>query len=90
MLTSDSAHKQWNSLSDLGELVEPQATNREDFIKECKDGKLDGVVAAYRTFNSVSITGMIDEELVNALPKSMKYLAHCVTDLNFHAVCHIY
>jgi hypothetical protein len=34
------------------------------------------VVAAYRTFGSISITGLIDEELVNALPKSWRYLAH--------------
>ncbi|KAE8361185.1 D-isomer specific 2-hydroxyacid dehydrogenase [Aspergillus caelatus] len=71
------AHKTWQSLSDIAELVEPTATNRAEFIQECKDGKLDGVVAAYRTFDSVSITGLVDEELVNALPSSLKYLAHC-------------
>ncbi|KAB8276818.1 D-isomer specific 2-hydroxyacid dehydrogenase [Aspergillus minisclerotigenes] len=71
------AHTTWQSLSDIAELVEPTATNRAEFIQECKDGKLDGVVAAYRTFDSVSITGLVDEELVNALPSSLKYLAHC-------------
>ncbi|KAI1616817.1 D-3-phosphoglycerate dehydrogenase, variant [Exophiala viscosa] len=73
----DHAHKQWESLSSLGELIKPQSTNRADFIKECREGKLDGVVAAYRTFNSISITGRIDAELCNALPKSWKYMAHC-------------
>jgi glyoxylate reductase len=63
-------------LSDVGELIKPQSTNRKDFIEECKSGKLDGVVVAYRTFGSISITGLIDEELVNALPKSWRYLAH--------------
>lgn len=71
-----SAHKEWEALSDIGDLIKPQSTNRKDFIQECKSGKLDGVVAAYRTFGSVSITGLIDEGLVNALPKSWKYLAH--------------
>ncbi|KAE8339891.1 hypothetical protein BDV24DRAFT_135160 [Aspergillus arachidicola] len=71
------AHTTWQSLSDIAELVEPTATNRAEFIQECKEGKLDGVVAAYRTFDSVSITGLVDEELVNALPSSLKYLAHC-------------
>ncbi|GMF78623.1 unnamed protein product [Aspergillus oryzae] len=65
-------------IHDIAELVEPTATNRAEFIQECKDGKLDGVVAAYRTFDSVSITGLVDEEVVNALPSSLKYLAHCV------------
>ncbi|KIX04983.1 uncharacterized protein Z518_05855 [Rhinocladiella mackenziei CBS 650.93] len=73
----DHAHERWKSLSELGELTTPQSTNRADFIKECRDGKLDGVVAAYRTFPSVSITGFFDSDLCNALPKSWKYLAHC-------------
>ncbi|CBF81721.1 hypothetical protein AN5534.2 [Aspergillus nidulans FGSC A4] len=72
-----SAHSTWNSLSSLADLVTPKATNRADFIAECKSGALDGVVVAYRTFDSVSITGLFDEELVNALPSSLVYLAHC-------------
>ncbi|KAL2809915.1 D-isomer specific 2-hydroxyacid dehydrogenase [Aspergillus granulosus] len=71
------AHKTWESLSAIAELVTPAATDRAAFIEECKSGKLDGVVVAYRTFESVSITGLIDEELVNALPKSLQFLAHC-------------
>lgn len=71
------AQKTWEALSELGELVQPAATNRAEFIQECQDGKLDGVVAAYRTFASAKITGLVDEELVNALPKSLKFLAHC-------------
>lgn len=71
------AQAAWDSLADVAELVRPESRNREDFIKECQSGKLDGVVVAYRTFGSVRITGMVDEELVNALPKSLKFLAHC-------------
>ncbi|KAK2799621.1 hypothetical protein FQN51_006753 [Onygenales sp. PD_10] len=73
----DHAHAAWSSLSEIAELVVPQATNRAEFIAECASGKLDGVVVAYRTFTSADITGLIDEELVNALPRSMRYLAHC-------------
>jgi D-3-phosphoglycerate dehydrogenase len=62
-------------LGELAELITPQSTNRKDFIQECKDGKLDGVVAAYKTAASVSVTGLIDEELVQALPKSWRFLA---------------
>lgn len=72
----NSAHTAWDSLSEYGELIKPQSSNRADFIKECKDGKLDGVVAAFRTFNSVSITGRFDSELCENLPKSWKFLAH--------------
>lgn len=35
------------------------------------------MVAAYRTFYSVTTTGLLDEELIQALPKSWRYLAHC-------------
>lgn len=73
----DHAHKQWQSLSELGELIQPQATNREEFLNECKDGKLDGVVAAFRTFASTSVTGFFDEELCSVLPKSWRYLGSC-------------
>ena len=58
-------------------MVTPAAANRAEFIQECRDGKLDGVVAAYRTFGSVSLTGLIDEEVVNVLPSSLRFLAHC-------------
>ncbi|KAJ5709662.1 hypothetical protein N7493_009953 [Penicillium malachiteum] len=73
----DFAHKAWNALSELGELVTCTATNRTDFLQECRAGKYDGVVAVYRTFHSTSITGLIDEELVKALPTSLKYIASC-------------
>jgi D-3-phosphoglycerate dehydrogenase len=35
------------------------------------------VVAAYRTFVSIGVTGRFDAELCKALPKSWRYLAHC-------------
>ena len=68
-----SAMKTWEALSDIAELVEPQSTNRADFIKECNSGKLDGVVAVYRT--AWSTAGLWDEELVNNLPKSLRFCA---------------
>jgi glyoxylate reductase len=37
---------------------------------------LDGVVAIYRTFESIKITGRIDEDLLASLPKSCKFIAH--------------
>jgi hypothetical protein len=71
-----SAHKEWSDLASIADVLTPTSTNRADFIKESQGGAFDGVVAAYRTFLSVSITGLIDEELVSSLPKSLKYLCH--------------
>ena len=53
----------------------PAAQNRADFIAECRSGAFDGVVAAYRTFDSVAITGRFDAELMPHLPRSLRFLA---------------
>jgi D-3-phosphoglycerate dehydrogenase len=57
--------------------VKTASTNRAEFIQECRDGKFEGVVAAYRTFFSFEITGQMDEELVSVLPSSLQYIASC-------------
>lgn len=54
----------------------PAARNREEFIAECRSGALDGVRAAYRIFSSAAVTGLIDEELVQALPQSLRFICH--------------
>ncbi|KAM0178742.1 hypothetical protein ACHAPF_003443 [Botrytis cinerea] len=72
----DHAKKEWSELSDVGELIEPKARSRQEFIEECKNGVYDKVVAVYRTFTSVAITGLIDEELISVLPKGLKFIAH--------------
>jgi glyoxylate reductase len=71
-----SAHKEWASVSEIADTIEPKARSREEFIEECKSGAFDKVVAAYRTFQSVAISGLFDEELVSILPKSLKFIAH--------------
>lgn len=72
----EHAHTQWDKLAEIAEIVLPKSTNRAEFIEECKSGGLDGVYAVYRTFNSVSITGRFDEELVNELPDTLKFISH--------------
>ncbi|MCJ1364073.1 hypothetical protein MMC16_003182 [Acarospora aff. strigata] len=71
-----AAREEWQTLSSIGELLETEATDRDEFIKECESGKFEGVVAAYRTFPSVSITGRVDEDLVKHLPGSLKFICH--------------
>lgn len=74
--TIDYAQDKWNDLSQIAEMITTKSTDRASFIEECKSGELDGVLAAYRTFSSVSITGRFDEELVQVLPKSWRFLSH--------------
>ncbi|KAK1463903.1 D-isomer specific 2-hydroxyacid dehydrogenase [Colletotrichum melonis] len=72
----EHAHDTWASLADVAQIIKPKATNRAEFLKECKSGALDGVKAIYRTFASVHITGRIDAELVAALPSSVDFICH--------------
>ncbi|KAF2761682.1 glyoxylate reductase [Pseudovirgaria hyperparasitica] len=72
----EHAHDSWNALADYAELVTTKARSREEFIKECKEGRLDGVIVAYRTFDSFATTGLFDQELVDALPSSLKFICH--------------
>ena len=67
---------EFNALSGIADLITPKSTDRADFIKECQSGVFDGVVAAFRTFESAAITGRIDSELVANLPRSLKFIAH--------------
>ncbi|KAF2651914.1 glyoxylate reductase [Lophiostoma macrostomum CBS 122681] len=72
----EHAHESWSSLQTLAELASPRARHRAEFVKECKSGQLDGALVIYRTFDSVDITGRFDEELVNVLPESIKFVCH--------------
>ena len=63
-------------MSSIAEIIEPKARSREEFIQECKSGAFDNAIVAYRTFQSVAITGLLDEKLVQSLPKGLKFIAH--------------
>lgn len=75
-LTPSSAHESWSSLGTVADIITPKSTSRPEFLQECASGALDGVVAIYRTFSSVKITGKIDAELVAALPPSVRFICH--------------
>ncbi|KAJ3948594.1 glyoxylate reductase [Colletotrichum fioriniae] len=72
----EHAHDTWASLAEVAQIIKPKATNRAEFLEECKSGALDGVKAIYRTFASVHITGRIDAELIAALPASVGFICH--------------
>lgn len=71
-----SAHHSWSSLGEIADLIEPESQNRSDFLEEARSGALDGVLVVYRTFASVSITGNFDEEIIEAMPASLKFVCH--------------
>ncbi|KAJ5496126.1 2-hydroxyacid dehydrogenase [Penicillium diatomitis] len=67
----------YESLNQIVELVKPAAENREEFIEECRRGTFDDIRLAYRDFSSSRITGLVDQELIDALPRSLRFMASC-------------
>lgn len=67
------AQEEWAALSDVAELLEVTSKNREEFLSDLK-GKYSNIVAIYRDFPSVKITGLFDEELSKTVPDSLKYI----------------
>ncbi|KAG6010808.1 hypothetical protein E4U21_004196 [Claviceps maximensis] len=72
----EHAHDAWSNIAQIANVLTPKAKNREEFIAECQSGAFDGVAVAYRTFASFDVTGRIDDELLDALPSSLKFLCH--------------
>ena len=53
------------------------ARSRQEFLDGFKSGgKYEGAVAIYRTNESKSQINIFDEELINALPESIAWIAH--------------
>lgn len=77
-----SAHEAWSTLKPKVQVIKPKARSREDFIEECRSGTLDGIVALYRA--SVTVAGKFDEELVSALPQSLKFV--CYTGAGYDSI----
>ncbi|KAN0098413.1 D-isomer specific 2-hydroxyacid dehydrogenase, NAD binding domain containing protein [Hyaloscypha variabilis] len=72
----DHAHEEWKALSEVADIVLPKATNPAEFLEEVKSGAFDDILVVYRTFQSVSITGLLDENLIKILPESIKFICH--------------
>ncbi|KAM7207135.1 hypothetical protein V8F20_002401, partial [Naviculisporaceae sp. PSN 640] len=72
----EHAHSSWSFISKVAAIVVPRSTSRAEFLLEAKSGSFDGCIVAYRTFESVAITGKIDGDLVSALPTSLRFLCH--------------
>ncbi|KAJ6783667.1 hypothetical protein PWT90_06737 [Aphanocladium album] len=70
------AHDALASVAQIGGMIQPTATNRAEFLAECQSEAFSGVEAIFRTYGSARITGLFDEELVAALPKSCRFVCH--------------
>jgi lactate dehydrogenase-like 2-hydroxyacid dehydrogenase len=80
---SRSAKEDWEALSEVAEPITVKSSNRGDFLKEAQSGAFDGVVAAFRAFTSINITGIIDSEILSAIP-TLKFL--CQTGAGYDPI----
>lgn len=72
----DSADETWAEVGELADIVKPKATDRASFLEEARSGAFDGCTVAYRTFESFDVTGKVDEEMLAALPQTLRYICH--------------
>lgn len=69
--------KEWEQLGDIAaKLYEYPSGTRSEFLSKCKSGAFEGIHALYRSNDSNKYTGNFDDELLDALPKSLKYICH--------------
>lgn len=71
-----SARSAWASVGEIADILTPKSTNRVDFLAEAASGAFEGCVAAYRTFESFEVTGKIDADVLDALPRSLRFICH--------------
>lgn len=74
LIISPSAKEAWKAVEEKAEVIQPNATTRADFIRECQSGRFDGVLALYRA--AITVAGKFDAEMVNALPQSLKFVCY--------------
>ncbi|KAL8737315.1 MAG: hypothetical protein Q9181_001806 [Wetmoreana brouardii] len=74
---SATAQSAFDALSPLADIVTPKSSEPADFLEECRSGAFNGTKAVFRTFESVSITGRIEGEVVKALAGAgVRFIAH--------------
>ena len=69
-------NKEWEEYGSKYNLKEFRTGSRDQFLSNCKTGEYDDVVALYRSNMSTTVTGPFNQELVSALPKSLKFICH--------------
>ena len=72
----NSAGDEWAEIGNLADIVKPTSTDRASFLEEARSGAFDGCTVAYRTFESFDITGKVDEQMLSALPQSLRFVCH--------------
>ncbi|CAI5758279.1 unnamed protein product [Candida verbasci] len=70
-----SANEKCEELSKLAQVIECESKDREEFIKDLHD-KYNDITHIARTYESVTQTGLFDQEIVKHLPQALKSISH--------------
>lgn len=79
LLIGDLVHarNEWRECGQFAsKLYEYPSGTRDEFLSKCRSGAFDGTYALYRSNDSNKYTGNFDDELLEALPKSLKFICH--------------
>lgn len=69
--------KEWQECGKVAsKLYEYPEGSREDFISKCRNGEFKDIFALYRSNDSNKITGNFNDELLDALPPTLKFICH--------------
>ncbi|OLL23887.1 putative 2-hydroxyacid dehydrogenase UNK4.10 [Neolecta irregularis DAH-3] len=69
------AKKEWDDLACIADILVCDSPNRESFIQDCAS-KYNNITCIYSSWRSAEITGVIDEELISKMPRSLRFIAH--------------
>ncbi|ODQ82689.1 hypothetical protein BABINDRAFT_159218 [Babjeviella inositovora NRRL Y-12698] len=70
------AHQAWERFARVAEIVDMDATNREDFIHDLRT-KYQDIIGVSRSLHTLPQTGRFDEELMAHFPPSCGAIANC-------------
>ncbi|CAI5758118.1 unnamed protein product [Candida verbasci] len=64
-----------DQLKQISNVIQCESKNRDEFISDLR-GKYSNITNIYRTFDSINFTGLIDSDLIQHFPKSLKTISH--------------
>lgn len=76
------ANEDWKLIEDTCEVVHIASGNREDFLGDIKAGRFDGCIAICRSNQYTYLTGNLDAEVLDLLPKSICYICNIGSGVN--------
>ncbi|KAK3053112.1 glyoxylate reductase [Extremus antarcticus] len=76
------AYEDWEKIQSACDVFEYSSGSREDFLREIKAGRFDDCIAICRSNQYTHLSGNLDAEVLNLLPKSIRYICNIGSGVN--------